>query len=177
MTQTTPTPKDTEAAERFEIKDERSAAWYLRRLAAIEQEQDAIRAATAQRLAELDSDRSRLEHLFGGQLKAWARDEATRRRRKTVTLPLAGAQIAFRTVPARLELADRQAAGDLAVTLGMIATTPDLRAFADYAKRHFQETGELLPGVGRSEERESIAIRPLSGKASASPASESEIAP
>lgn len=133
-------------------------------MAAIEAEQEAIRAATLQRLAELDSDRARLEHLFGSQLAAWAREEAARRRRRSVTVPLAGACIAFRTVPSRLEMIDRQAAGDVALTLGMVTSAPDLRAYAEHARAHFAATGELLPGIGRSAEGESVSIRRIGEK-------------
>ena len=158
----TKAPKDTEATERFTITDEKSATWYLRKLAAIEAEAEAIRAATAQRLAELASDRARLEHLFGSQLEAWARQEAECRRRRTVTLPLAGACIALRRVPSRLEMIDREAAADVALTLGMLKPpAADLLAYAEHARVHFEATGELLPGVGRSEERERVSIRRL----------------
>ena len=69
--------------DRFTITDERGAVWYLRKLRAIEEEQDAVRSATEQRLAELDSDRRRLEYTFGQQLEQWAREEAQRRRRRS----------------------------------------------------------------------------------------------
>lgn len=63
MENTTPTPKDE--AISFSVCDEKSATWFLRKLRIISEEKDAIKAATAQRLAELEADEARLTHLYG----------------------------------------------------------------------------------------------------------------
>lgn len=152
------------APERFTIDSESAAAWYLRKLAGIDSEIEAIKAATLQRIEELQADRAGLERRFGGELEAWAREEAERRRRRTVTVPLAGYQIAFRTVAPRLELEPMQAA-EIAFTLGFV-TPPsepkaDLKAFQSHAESWYQQTGELLPGVRRTEERESVKVGPI----------------
>ena len=162
MKETQETP--TGAPERFQITDEASAAWYLRKLGAIDGEIEAIRAATLQRVEELQSDRARLEGRFGAELEAWARQESEKRRRRTVTVPLAGMAVSFRTVAPRLELEPMKAA-EVAFTLGFV-TPPgvpvaDLRAFQAHAQSHFDATGELLPGVRRTEERESVKVGPI----------------
>jgi hypothetical protein len=154
----------TESAERFAITDEKSAAWVLRKYAAIDAEIEAIKAATLQRIEELQADRAGLERRFGGELEAWARQESEKRRRRTVTVPLAGMAISFRTVAPRLELEPMKAA-EVAFTLGFV-TPPsepvaDLRAFQSHAEKVFGETGELLPGVRRTEERESVKVGPI----------------
>lgn len=153
-----------EPSERFQITDESSAAWYLRKLAGIDAEIEAIKAATLQRIEELQADRAGLERRFGGELEAWARGEAEKRRRRTVTVPLAGMAISFRTVAPRLELEPMKAA-EIAFTLGFV-TPPsepvaDLGAFKAHAEKIFSETGELLPGVRRTEERESVKVGPI----------------
>lgn len=147
--------------ERFEIHDEKTATWYLRKLRTIEEEKAAVEAATAQRMAELDNDRRRLEALFGDQLTAWAREEAQRRRRKTVTVPLAGMSIAFRTAPARIEVEDRATAEEVARSLGYVRTAPDLAAYRDAATKALADRGELLPGCRLTEELEKVSIRKI----------------
>lgn len=158
---TAPTEGDaTTERPRFEITDEKSAVWYLRKLRGIEEEQDAIRAATAQRLAELDADQKRLEHLYSDQLTAWARTEIERRRRKTITLPLAGMAISFRTAPARVEIEDRATAEDVARSLGYLKpAAPDLAGYRAAAVEALEARGELLPGCRLVEGAERVSVR------------------
>ena len=165
----TPTTEARDQAEnatrpRFEITDERSAVWYLRKLRSIEEEKAAVEAATAQRLAELDTDRRRLEALFGGQLEAWAREESQHRRRKTITLPLAGVAVALRTVPARVEVDDRATAEDVARSLGYVRTSADLSAYRDAATKALADRGELLPGCRLTQESERVSVRRIGAK-------------
>ncbi len=148
----------TDKPEGFHIDSESSAAWLLRKLRQISEERDAVREATDQRLRELDADYSRLLGRFGGELEAWARQEAETRHRKTITVPLAGCSVAFRTNAARL--LDTEEAGEIAITLGFTkAPTPDLIAYRKHAQAHLEATGELLPGVVLTEARESFSIR------------------
>ena len=108
MENTTPTPKDEQIS--FCIDSEKSATWFLSKLRRISEEKDAIKAATAQRLTELEADESRLTHLYAEQLRAWAQTESAARRRATITLPLAGMSVGFRKTPSRLEVTDQSAA-------------------------------------------------------------------
>lgn len=144
--------------ERFTIDNEKAASWLLSKLRAIEDEKSAIEEATRQRLDELTADYNRLMNRFGGELENWAQGERETRHRKTITLPLAGASLAFRTVPARVELADT--ASEIAATLGfMKAPTPDLSAFRKHAEEQLKETGELIPGVTMREAEERFYIK------------------
>jgi hypothetical protein len=81
---TTPKPKDTTAA--FVIEDEKAANWFLGKLANIRAEQARVKAQAEKRIAELETDYSAFSGRFMPQLEAWAKEESTRRRRKTVTL-------------------------------------------------------------------------------------------
>lgn len=153
MTGGAPAPK-TE----FHVTDESSACWVLRRLAAIEAEKALVAGQAKRRVEELEADRNRLMSRFGAELENWAREEAERRRRRTVTT-LFGT-LAFRTVPARLEITDPQSAADVAITLGLVRpAAPDLMAYRKRAEEALATTGELLPGVGMSEAREAFAVR------------------
>ena len=148
----------TEKPERFTIDSEKAASWLLSKLRAIEDEKAAIEDATRQRLDELTADYNHLMNRFSGELENWARGEAETRRRKTITLPLAGSSVAFRTVPARVELTDT--ASEIATTLGfMKAPTPDLSAFRKHAEAQLKETGELIPGATMREAEERFYIK------------------
>lgn len=150
----------TANGETFTIQDERSAVWLLRKLRAIHAEREAIKAATAQRLHELDADENRLNHLYSDQLQTWAREESQRRRRKTVTLPLAGASVAFRSSPAHLEIENTVTASEIAITLGLTKpVAADLTAYKKAAEKALEERGELLPGVAMTEACDTFAIR------------------
>ena len=129
--ETTTTEKPGEGTnlqpEGFHITNESAAVWLLRKLRANQEEAGAIKSATAKRLHELESDYNGLMAHFGAELENWARGEAEARRRKTITLPLAGCSVAFRTSPARLELSED--ALEIAATLGMMKEpAPDLES-------------------------------------------------
>lgn len=160
----TPTPKD---AETFGITDEKSATWLLRKLRAIDEETEAITLATAQRVKELQADRERLMGRFGSELEAWAREESAKRHRKTITLPLAGMAVAFRTNPARLVV---ESEADAITTARAVAPQTftietvekfDRAAFLVHAKATLETSGELLPGVSLTEERESFSVKAI----------------
>lgn len=145
MENNSPTPKDE--ALSFCIDSEKSATWFLRKIRQLSEEKDAIKAATAQRLGELEADEARLTHLYGEQLLAWAQSESAARRRATITLPLAGMALAFRKTPARLEITDPSAAIAEATVRGLVKTSPDMSAYREAATAALEATGELMPGV------------------------------
>lgn len=154
----------TAEKQTFLIDSEDRAAWLLRKLKAIRAEQEGIRAATEKRLEELESDYRALVGKFGQQLESWAQGEAEKRRRRTVTVPLAGCSLAFRTVPGKLvESAEGgPTRAEIAATLGFMTEpqepAPDLRKLSEHARQHFAETGEILPGYEFAEARQSFKI-------------------
>lgn len=159
--ETTETKERTEAPERFTISDEKSATWLLRKLRMIDEEKDAIKAATAQRLKELEADEDRLTHLYGEQLRTWAQGESEARRRQTITLPLAGMALAFRKTPARVGITDQSAAIAEATARGLVKTAPDMSAYRVAAQEALETSGELLPGVELKPESTSFAWRAI----------------
>ncbi len=159
MDNATPTPKDE--AISFSITDEKSATWLLRKLRILSEERDAIKAATGQRLAELEADEARLTHLYGEQLKTWAQSESAARRRQTITLPLAGMSVGFRKTPAGIAITDQSAAIAEATARGFVKTSPDMSAYREAAQAELESTGELLPGIEVKPEGTSFAWRPI----------------
>lgn len=150
---------DTAPAEAFTIDTEQKAAWVLRKIRTIQDEREAIKAATAERLEQLDADENSLMARFAEPLRVWAEGEAERRRRKTVTLPLAGASLTFRSVAASVVVQDKKTAAEVAVSLGYTKpATADLTAYKDAAVEALEKCGELLPGCAISEARESFGI-------------------
>ena len=156
----------------FHIDSESTATWLLTKVRQIEEEQEAIKAATAQRLSELTADRERLMGRFSAELEAWARSESEKRRRKTITLPLAGYAVSFRAVPSRLVVESEAdaitTARAVAPELVSVETREifDKAGFLAYAKTKLEETGELLPGLAVTEEKESFSVKPVkAGKA------------
>jgi hypothetical protein len=157
------TPTDPAEKKPFEITDESGATWYARKLKQLHDERESIRAATATRIAELDADERSLRARFDTQLESWALGE-TERRRKTITLPLAGVSLRFRAVAGKLtETKDAgQVRAEVAQTLGFMTEpslpAPDVKRYAAHARAHFEETGEVLPGFEFTDPRQSFAI-------------------
>jgi hypothetical protein len=156
----------------FEIIDEQTATWYARKLKGIHDEREAIKAATLARIAELDADERSLRARFDQQLESWAMGESERRRRKTITLPLAGVALKFRALAGRLiEAKDGGTVrAELAQTLGFMtpptAPAPDVKRYAAHARAQFEEHGEILPGFEFTEPRQSfiVDLAPSKGK-------------
>lgn len=150
-------PDTTEQAERFVIDSEEKAEWALRKGAAIDAEITLLKSQYRARLAELEADKAGWERRFVEELKAWAETERQTRRRQTVTT-LAGT-LAFRTVPARWMVTDEDAALTAAEHICPAAyvrkVTLDKTALFDY----LDATGDLLPGVERTEAGESFSVR------------------
>lgn len=164
MENTTPTPKDEQATERFQITDMKGVQWYLKKLlekdaaiTAVKIELETITANCQAMIEQIETDKRGLEFMYAAQVREVARAEAERLKRKSVTTPYG--VMSFREAPGGLRLADRRTAADIALTLGMTITTPDVQAYKKHVEEHFEKTGEVLPGFEYkpSEERFSIS--------------------
>jgi len=149
-------------AEPFMVNDEKSANWYLRKLANIDAEQKRVQTQAAQIVAQLAADADGLKRLYASQLEAYCRAalNATGNRRKSITL-LQGT-CAFRTVPAGFRLTDTAAAFRFAEECGgMLKTvqTLDAEAYRIAADHDLKSGGELYPGMETTPERESFSVR------------------
>jgi hypothetical protein len=156
----------------YVIDSEGAANWYLKKLTLWEAEKAILKAQYEQRVAEIDADKKRLEHLYQGQLEAWAREEAERRRRKTVTMPMG--TISFRTVPAHVKVIDAEAALAFLETFpaesihrNLIIPQPakiDTKGYAALAEDHLNENGSLPGGCDYVPERENVSIKTAKAK-------------
>ena len=146
----------------FTVDSEGAANWVLKRLAAVEDEARRIKAQTAQRLAELKADGDRLHARFDSELEAFARDEAARRRRKTITLQQG--TLSLRAQAERLIITDasealRHATAHKDEFADAFLSRFDEAAYKALAERAIETTGEMLPGVAREEARDVFTIR------------------
>jgi phage host-nuclease inhibitor protein Gam len=154
----------------FHITDAKSADYILRKLANNAAEKERIKAQADAMLRLLDSDSASLMGRFGSELEAWAQEELqTKYKGKRKSLPLFHGTLAFRTVAPSLRVASEADALDTArilwpETIRQVETL-DKAAFLEKAKEALDQTGEMLPGVERSEGREAFRIDfPKAGK-------------
>lgn len=154
-----------ETGESFVIDSREKADWLLKRIAALEAEEALIATQAEKMLAQVRSDRERLTGRFLPQLETWARGEleTTKSRRRSVSLFHGTVQ--FTTTAPRFIV---ESTDDAITTARAVApqtvteetlTKLDKKAFLTYAAQRFEETGEILPGVTRTEAGERFAIR------------------
>ena len=153
----------TDKTDLFVIDSESRADWYLGKLASIEAEKARIKAQAETRLAELSSDAAALRFQFEAQAREWAKGEADKRRRKSVTL--LNGTFAFTTFKAGFKVTDEAAAiAHARETLPELVTLEtqtiererfDKAAYLQAA----QDTGEVLPGLDSFPAGETFAVR------------------
>lgn len=149
----------TDDKPEFHVTDRRSAEWLLSKLHELESREALVKSQAETILRQCKNDRDSLMARFGAELEAFARQEIARQGGRRKSLATLYGTLAFRTAPARLEIADTQTAADVAQTLGLVKTAPDLVAYRKAAQEALESRGELLPGVAMTEERETFAVR------------------
>jgi len=163
FTDAVPTETTSAETERFTIDSEEKANWLLGKLANIRAEQARINAQAAKRNAELEADFNGLMGRFGADLETFARGEANRRKRRTVTL-MQGT-LAFRATPSRLVIEEMETA---IITARAVApetvtteevTRLDRDAFLKRAAQIREETGEIIAGVKQTESSEAFSVK------------------
>jgi hypothetical protein len=163
-TENIPASEEATEKERFQVTDMNGVSWYLKKLlekdaqiAAVKIELETITANCAAMIEQIEQDKRGLEFLYAAQVRDVARTEAERLKRKSVTTPYG--VLAFREQPGALQLKDRGVAADIALTLGMTTTSPDVSAYRKHAEAHFAQTGEALPGFEFKPSEEKFSIR------------------
>jgi hypothetical protein len=142
----------------FVIDTEQGASWFVGKIAEKEELKARIKAQAAQRVLEIDADITRLKNIYQSQLEAWAHEEALRRRRKTITLPLGTVKIT--TVSAHVKISDKESALAHAQTLGegffSLVPTLDATAYAKHAQEVLEKDGIVPAGCDYVPARESV---------------------
>lgn len=155
----------TELPERFAIDSEDRANWLLRKLANLNAERERIKAQSAAMIKRLDTEYNSLSDRFLPELEAWSRERIEQAGGKRKSLPLFQGTVAFRKVPQGLKITDRWAAtlyaqqNQYEFSHNPLTVDVDSYIYAKQADDHFKATGELLPGMEITPERESFSIK------------------
>lgn len=162
----TPVPPVEGGKEQFVIETREHAEWYLRKLANLDREEASIRAQAEAMLRRLRSDRESLQGRYQGQFESFVRGELERTKAKRRSVLFFNGTAQFTSVAPRLVVESEADALTTAAAVlpDAVVEVPatvklDKKALLDYAKSHFETTGELLPGVGRTEASERFAIK------------------
>jgi len=170
--------------EEFHIDTEEKANWLLRKIATIDAEKARVKAQADTIVKQLEGDRERLMGRFGAELEEWTRGELERRGGKRKSIVLLQGTCAFRAVPPRLVVSSEEEALAFAKAepgLAQFVVQKDVWApsvsalfgdptdngktvYLNTAHVHLERTGELLPGIERTEARESFSIKFPGGK-------------
>ncbi len=149
----------------FGIHDRDSADWLLKKLAGIDSERTLIKAQHEERLAQLKADETRLNNRFRAELDAFVKEEVKQGKRKSLVLPHGTLQV--RSVGDTYKVTDEEeairhcneAASESLNELVMITSELKKNEYKAFAREHMELTGELLPGVIRTEAHESVSIK------------------
>lgn len=155
----------TETKEQFVIQTREHAEWYIRKLANLDREEASIRAQAEAMVSRLRTDRESLQGRYQSQLESFVRGELERTKSKRRSVLFFNGTAQFTSVAPRLiveseldAITTARAVKPETVTEETI-TKLDKKTFLAYAATHFEETGELIPGVGRTEAGERFAIK------------------
>jgi hypothetical protein len=156
----------TETKEQFVIQTREHAEWYLRKLANLDREEASIRAQAEAMVNRLRTDRESLQGRYQSQLESFVRGELERTNSKRRSVLFFNGTAQFTSVAPRLVVESEAdalttAAAVLPAALVEIPASVklDKKTLLDYAKERFESTGELIPGVGRTEASERFAIK------------------
>lgn len=168
---------ETEQPGGFQIDTREKADWFLKTLLSYDAEEAKLRAEAQTILAQLDamiarnkSDKDAFQGRFHQQFERFVAEQiaADKKGRKSVIFFHGTAS--YRTVPAQIVLESAQDAMTTARAVLPSAITTETResfdkaAFIAYAKEQFEATGEIIPGVKRTEERETFSIKVATAK-------------
>ena len=151
--------------EQFTIQTREHGEWYLRKLANLRAERERITAQYQTMMQQSQSDESSLIERYGSQFENLVRSELETAKSKRKSLTFFNGTAGFRTVPARIVI---ESEPDALQTARLVApetiTTEtverfDKQSFRAHAAAHFEETGEILPGFTRTEERQSFDVK------------------
>ena len=133
------------------------AEWVIGKLLDRQAQIERVKAQAAAMQAELENDLRSIAYRFGTSLEEWTRLGLERRKRSVKTF---AGTVGFRDVPGRIKITDPDAVRRWALE----QEDPEEFGAYGYALRpkdvldHVRATGEDVPGVERSPDRESFYI-------------------
>jgi Bacteriophage Mu Gam like protein len=156
---------ETRKAEEFAIDTRDRAEWYLRKLAEMEGTEARIMAQAEAMLKRLRSDRERFTGRFAAQFESFTRGELAQQKGSRRSVLYFNGTAQFTAVAPRLVVASEADAITTARAVKPDAVTEetitklDKKAFLAYASERFNEVGELLPGIERTEAGERFSVK------------------
>lgn len=116
---------EPEIPQDFDVRDERSANWLVRKVVDARSYAKRVQTWAALEIRRSENDERFLIHRYGTQLEAWAREKLSTggNRRRTIALP--GGSVGFRNITMRLSVVDET------VLLGWCAVNLPNAVFAE----------------------------------------------
>jgi hypothetical protein len=168
----------------FEVRDEASANWVVRRVHDARAYTEKVAAWAAVEIRRAENEERWLLQRFSQQLEDWAREALRAHRCSRRSLALPAGRVGFRPCPAQIAIAERHAAAEWcrrhltdALKLRVEARGPSARSLRQMLlepqldlviqedvlvgelKKHFDATGELPPGTSVVEATDRFFIR------------------
>lgn len=157
----------------FVLDTREKCDWFLRKLAEFDAEEERIKAQSAAMLARNKSDRDSFQARFYEQFQRFVAEQVAADKKGRKSVIFFNGTASFRTIAPQIVLDNPQDAITTARAVLPSAITTEQRenfdkaAFLAYAAQQFEATGEILPGVRRTEERESFSVKVASPKGGA----------
>lgn len=131
----------------FEINDEASANWLVRRIAEARAHSERVSAFAAREIRRAEQTERWLFLRYGRQLQEWVTKELARRRGRSRSLDLPDGRVGYRAEPERLVVNDEQSVLDWARASCPTAIITSYRISRTALRQHLVETAELPDGV------------------------------
>jgi Bacteriophage Mu Gam like protein len=164
----------------FQLDSREKCDWFLSKLADFDAEEMKIKSRAAQIVAQMEAmiarnktDRDAFQGRFYQQFQNFVAGEIAADKKGRKSVIFFNGTAGFRTVPPALVLESAQDAMTTARAVLPSSITKEERekfdreAFLTYAREHFASTGEILPGLKRTEETERFSVKIAAGKESA----------
>ena len=138
-------PLDSLPARQFEVTDDNSANWVVRKIVEAEHYARRVKEWAEREIKCSQVEATFFRQRFGPQLEAWARQQLAHARRKCVKLP--AGTVGFRTEPAKLDVTDEQKLVAWCRRSLPDALKIETRVLKAIVKDHVNQTGEQPDGT------------------------------
>jgi hypothetical protein len=163
---TMPTIHDeTQRHQSFTLQTREHCEWYLKKLAQMDQEEAIVAAQAEKMLRRIRANRERFTGRYKSQFDSFVRGEVAQDKSGARSVVFFHGTAQLRTVAARLVV---KSEADAITTAALvcpeaISEVPasqklDKSKLLAYAREHFKQTGEVLPGLDRTEPGESLTV-------------------
>lgn len=159
---------ETLRVQEFTLQTRDHVEWALKKIHQLDAEERLIEAQAKKALARIRADRERFTGRYLPQIESWTRGELERTKSRKRSIVFLHGTVQFTSSAARLTV---DSMPDAITTARAVAPqtvteeTPapvvklDRKAFLDYAARWFETTGEVLPGLKRTEAGDKLSLK------------------